>query len=150
MVINTLITSISLKINEIFGDSHKIYVQNVEQGMEKPCFFINFLDGEENSQGGIEIKSYLDILHFDITGFAENDNRRTLNDMADKLYYLEYITLEDGVLLRADKLKPKIQDNVLHFFIDYKIFINKNREKSESMDNFNFNEEVKQNGQKEN
>lgn len=144
MVINALITGISLKINEIFGDSYHIYDQNVEQGMEKPCFFINYLDGEENRQGGIEIKSYLDIMHFDITGFAENDDRRTLNDMADKLYCLEYITLENGILLRADKLKPKIQDDVLHFFIDYKIFINKNDEKSESMNNFNFNEGVKQ------
>lgn len=146
MVINSVIAGISLKIKEIFGDSHHIYDDSVEQGMIKPCFFINFLDGEETRQIGLEIKSYLDTLHFDITGFAENDDRATLNDMADKLYSLEYITLNDKTLLRADKLKPKIQDNVLHFFIDYKIFINKKDTESTKMSEFEYNEEVKNNG----
>lgn len=143
MVINSVITGISLKIKELFGDTYHVYDDAVTQGMEKPCFFINFLDGEESRQIGLEIKSYLDTLHFDITGFAENDDRASLNDMADKLYYLEYISLNDGTLLRADKLKPKIEDNVLHFFIDYKIFINKKDTESTKMSEFDYNEEVK-------
>lgn len=143
MVINPIIAGISIKINELFGDGYKIYDNNVNQGMEKPCFFINFLDGEESRQIGLEIRSYLDILHFDITGFAENDDRATLNDMIDKLYDLEYIKLENGVLIRADKMKPKIEDDVLHFFIDYKVFVNKKDDESIKMDNYDYNEEVK-------
>lgn len=143
MVINPIIAGISIKINELFGDGYKIYDNNVNQGMEKPCFFINFLDGEESRQIGLEIRSYLDTLHFDITGFAENDDRATLNDMIDKLYDLEYIKLENGVLIRADKMKPKIEDDVLHFFIDYKVFVNKKDDESIKMDNYDYNEEVK-------
>lgn len=143
MVINPIIAGISIKINELFGDGYKIYDNNVNQGMEKPCFFINFLDGEESRQIGLEIRSYLDTLHFDITGFAENDDRATLNDMIDKLYDLEYIKLENGVLIRADKMKPKIEDEVLHFFIDYKVFVNKKDDESIKMDNYDYNEEVK-------
>jgi len=143
MVINPIITGISMKINSLFGNNYNIYNDNVEQGMEKPCFFINYLDGEERSQGGITIKSYLDVLHFDITGFVVNEDRATLNDMADKLYDLEYITLEDKTLLRADKMKPKIEDGVLHFFMDYRVFINKGNIESIEMDDYNFNQEVK-------
>lgn len=143
MVINPIIAGISIKINELFGDGYKIYDNNVNQGMEKPCFFINFLDGEESRQIGLEIRSYLDTLYFDITGFAENDDRATLNDMIDKLYDLEYIKLENGVLIRADKMKPKIEDDVLHFFIDYKVFVNKKDDESIKMDNYDYNEEVK-------
>lgn len=143
MVINPIIAGISIKMNELFGDGYKIYDNNVNQGMEKPCFFINFLDGEESRQIGLEIRSYLDTLHFDITGFAENDDRATLNDMIDKLYDLEYIKLENGVLIRADKMKPKIEDEVLHFFIDYKVFVNKKDDESIKMDNYDYNEEVK-------
>ncbi len=143
MVINPIIAGISIKINELFGDGYKIYDNNVNQGMEKPCFFINFLDGEESRQIGLEIRSYLDTLHFDITGFAENDDRATLNDMIDKLYDLEYIKLENGILVRADKMKPKIEDAVLHFFIDYKVFVNKKDDESIKMDNYDYNEEVK-------
>ena len=143
MVINPIIAGISIKINELFGDGYKIYDNNVNQGMEKPCFFINFLDGEESRQIGLEIRSYLDTLHFDITGFAENDDRATLNDMIDKLYDLEYIKLENGILVRADKMKPKIEDAVLHFFIDYIVFVNKKDDESIKMDNYDYNEEVK-------
>lgn len=143
MVINSVITGISLKIKELFGDTYYVYDSAVKQGMKKPCFFINFLDGEESRQIGLEVKSYLDTLHFDITGFAVNDDRASLNNMADKLYYLEYITLNDGTLLRADSSKPKIQDNELHFFIDYKIFINKKDSENTRMSEINHNEEVK-------
>lgn len=146
MVINEIITGISLKIKEIFGDGYHVYDDGVEQGLEKPCFFINYLDGEETRQIGLEIKSYLDTLHFDVTGFAENDDRPSLNDMADKLYYLKYIKLNNGILIRADSLKPTIKDNVLHFFIDYKIFINKKDTESTKMGEMNYNEEVKNNG----
>ena len=145
-MVNDVITGLSLKIKELFGEEYHVYDDIVNQGMEKPCFFINYLDGEEKRQIGLEIKSYLDILHFDITGFALNDDRASLNDMADKLYYLEYITLNNGILLRADSLKPKIQDNVLHFFIDYKIFINKKDTESTKMSEIDYNEEVKSNG----
>lgn len=145
MVINKIIDGISIKINGIFGNDYEIYDNNTEQGMNKPCFFINFLDGEEKSQLGIKSKSYLDTLHFDITGFEENDDRRKLNSMADKLYELEYISLQDGTLLRADSLKPKINDGVLHFFIDYKIFIDKidTTQNIDKMDNIQLKEEVK-------
>lgn len=143
MVISSITNGISIKINEIFGDDYNIYDDNVKQGMEKPCFFINCLDGEERSQGGIEIKSYLDILHFDITGFALNDDNKSLYNMADELYNLEYITLEDNTLLRADKMKANIDDGVLHFFIDYQVFINKGSTESIKIDDYDFNEEVK-------
>lgn len=146
MVIKDVTDGISIKINELFGDEYEIYDNNTEQGMEKPCFYINYLDGERKLQNGIEIKHYLDTLHFDITGFAQNDDRASLNDMADKLYDLEYITLLDGTLLRADSMKPKIEDGVLHFFIDYKIFIAKKDKESTKMGDYDINEEVKRDG----
>lgn len=123
MVIKKIIDGISIKLNEIFGDDYEIYDNKVEQGMKKPCFFIYFLDGDINRQIGLGVKSYLDVLHFDIVGFSKNDSRIELNDMSDKLRYgLEYITLADKTLIRANNLKSKIEDDVLHFFIDYKIF----------------------------
>ncbi|MBR3697602.1 MAG: hypothetical protein IKM97_05025 [Clostridia bacterium] len=147
MVINKVIEGISLKINEVFGEKYEIYDDNTEQGMNKPCFFINYLDGDESRQIGLENKSYLDTLHFDITGFEVDDDRKKLNDMADKLYDLEYISLQDKTLLRADSLKPRISDGVLHFFIDYRIFIDKtnNSQTLDKMENIQLNEEVRNN-----
>lgn len=146
MLVNDIIVGLSMKINKIFSDTYKIYDDNVKQGLEKPCFFINWINGEETRQIGIEKRNYLDKLHFDITGFSQNDTRIELNDMADKLYDLEYITLKNGILLRADSMKPEISDGVLHFFLDYKIFIAKEDETSEKMNLYDLNREVKEDG----
>ena len=146
MVIDKIVTGISLKIREIFGVSYKVYDDNVKQGMEKPCFFINYLDGNENRDIGINKKNYIDILHFDITGFSKNDDTPSLMEMADKLYDLEYITLTNNALIRADKMQSKIEDGVLHFFIDYKLFICKGENDNTQMNNYDLNGEVKKDG----
>ena len=50
---------------------------------------------------------------------------------------LEYIELTDETLLRANKLHPEVEDGVLHFFVDYEIFIKKESETMIGMDNCN-------------
>ena len=63
--------------------------------------------------------------------------------MLEGLYELEYVTAADGTLLRAMKLHPEIDDGVLHFLIDYKIFVKKESEVAENMNNYDFKEELK-------
>ena len=63
--------------------------------------------------------------------------------MIDKLYELEYIELTDKTLLRADKLHPEVEDGILHFFIDYEIFIKKDDTTTIKMNNYDMTGEVK-------
>ena len=65
--------------------------------------------------------------------------------MIDNLYGLEYIELSDKSLIRAIKLHPKVEDGVLHFLIDYSLFIKKDNNETTKMDDYNLNGEVKEN-----
>lgn len=144
-VINEIVIGIATKITKIYEDKGKypIYTDNVKQGLEKPCFFIKYLNGEEKREIGLENRFYRDTLNFVIIGHTLDGDTEILNDMIDNLYDLEYIELTDKTLLRAHKLHPKIEDGVLHFFIDYEIFIKKENATTTKMDNYDLSGEVK-------
>lgn len=93
--------------------------------MKTLCFFIKVLKGEEKKEIGLKDRFYRDLLSIVIIGYAMDEDTEVLNDMSDTLYELEYIELSDKSKIRADKLNHKIEDGILHFFIDYKLFIKK-------------------------
>lgn len=106
-------------------------------------FFIKYLNGDENREIGLQDRFYKDKLNFVIIGYTQDGDTEILNDMIDNLYELEYIELTDRTLLRAQKLHPKTEDGVLHFFIDYEIFIKKDDATTIKMDNYDLTGEVK-------
>lgn len=142
---NEIILGIAAKIKEIYKGkaNYPIYTDSEEQGIEKPCFFIKSLNGEETREIGIQNQYYKDLRNIVIIGHTINGNTEILNNMADNLCNLEYIELSDKTLIRAEKLHYKIEDDILHFFVDYKLFIEKNKNKEQSMDGFTLNGEVK-------
>lgn len=108
-------------------------------------FFIKVLNGEESREIGLVSKFYKDLLNIVIIGYTLDGNTEILNDMIDNLYGLEYIELSDKSLIRAIKLHPKVEDGVLHFLIDYSLFIKKDNNETTKMDDYNLNGEVKEN-----
>lgn len=142
-VVNEVVIGMATKINKIYNKKYPIYTDNEEQGLDKPCFFIKYLNGDENREIGLQDRFYKDKLNFVIIGYTEDGNTEILNDMIDNLYELEYIELTDKTLLRAEKLHPKIEDGVLHFFIDYEIFIKKEDATTIKMNNYDLTGEVK-------
>ncbi|WP_334295846.1 phage tail terminator family protein, partial [Clostridioides difficile] len=39
-MLNNIIDGISIKLDKSFGESYTIYSEDVEQGINEPCFFI--------------------------------------------------------------------------------------------------------------
>ena len=144
-VINEIVLGIADKIHEIYKDkgNYSIYTDAQKQNLEKPCFFIKVLNGEETKEIGLKNKFYKDMLNIVIIGHTLDGNTEILNDMIDNLYGLEYIKLSDNSLIRAIKLYPKIEDETLHFFIDYKLFIKKEDDELIKMDDYSLSGEVK-------
>lgn len=142
-VINEVVIGMATKINKIYNKKYPIHTDSEEQGLDKPCFFIKYLNGDENREIGLQDRFYKDKLNFVIIGYTQDGDTEILNDMIDNLYELEYIELTDKTLLRAHKLHPKIEDGVLHFFIDYEIFIKKDDATTIKMDNYDLTGEVK-------
>ena len=149
-VIEAVIYGMAAKMSEIFEDESKngeskypIYPDGEEQNVEKPCFFIKYLTGNEKREIGLYNKFYKRTLNFVIIGYTLDGDETILHEMLEGLYELEYITATDGTLLRATNLHPEIDDGILHFLIDYEIFIKKDSDTTEKMSNYDFKGELK-------
>lgn len=142
MKTNDVIDGISIKINEIFGDKYKIYTNNVKQGLEMPCFFIKTLPSSRRKLIGSRYENTDNIVIHTMLEDRE-DIIEKLNDIADKLYNLEYITLLNGDMLKGYDMKTEISDKVLLFFVTYKYFTYTEIQKETEMENLTINGEVK-------
>ena len=135
-MLNEIVNAISLSLSESFGGID-VHVNELEQGFEEPCFFIDLLNpSEKQIVGNRYLRSYL----FDIAYFPKNNSQVEIFDVLDKMHdVLEYIKLEDGTLMRGLNKNTVEEDNVLHYFVTYEMFIykagdNKNNAKMEKIE----------------
>lgn len=132
MKINDILDGISIKINEVFDDEYTIYTNNVKQGLEVPCFFIKTLPSGRKKLIGNRYENEINlVIHF----MLKDENLEKINDVSDKLYELEYITLLNGDIFRGYNMKTEISDGVLLFFITYKYFTYKEKAEEQNMQN---------------
>ncbi|HGM3734708.1 TPA: DUF6838 family protein [Clostridioides difficile] len=119
-MLNNIIDGISVKLDKSFGEKYTIYSEDVEQGINEPCFFIVPINSSKvlypNAR---ELKKN----SFDVHYFPKSDNKAfEINEIAEMLLEeLEYIE-SDGDLVRGTNMNFEIIDNVLHFFVDYNYF----------------------------
>lgn len=118
--------------NEFHKNKYMVYTENVEQGLIKPCFFIHQL---YRKQKHLFDRRYIEKFCFDVTFFPKNRNSKFECAKAENSLYslLEFIDV-DGDLIKGSNINSKIDDNILHFFIEYNIFILKPKEKDKYME----------------
>ena len=95
----------------------------MKQGLTEPCFFIAVLKPEQTPLLGDRAiwRNPFDIHYFP----KEPGTNAELYDVATKLmYYLRYITLPDGDMLRGMSISFEAVDGVLHFFVSYNLIVN--------------------------
>lgn len=119
-MLNNIIDGISVKLDKTFGESYTIYSEDVEQGINEPCFFICTLNPSKvpYPSGRTLKKNSFDIHYFPYS----RDKNSEINEIAEILLEeLEYIEI-NGDLVRGTNMNFEIIDNVLHFFVDYNYF----------------------------
>lgn len=129
-MVNDIIDGISNALYANF-EGVAIYSESIEQGFDEPCFFVMPLNPSETPLIGV--RAYrsvpLDIHYFPKSKTAPNAE---MEGVASKLYgILRRIALLDGNSLNGMKLHHEIQDNVLHFFVEYKPIIKYMRDPDE-------------------
>lgn len=128
-MINSIIEAISVSLNAAFGDDYEIHMEEIKQGLEEPCFFIQCLNpGMEQFLG----KRYFRQNLFCIQYFPKSDEVvRECNDVAEAMYFcLEYITCKgDDKPIRGTKMHHELVNGVLNFFVNYDLFVYKTEEK---------------------
>lgn len=131
-MINSIINAISIALNDEFGDDYTIYSEEVQQGLKEPCFFISCINkSNELFLGRRYFRENMFVVHY-----FPHDNlniNEECNDVAERLYLcLEWLTV-DNDLIRGTKMRVELVDGIMHFFVNYDMFVYKNTEQ-EAMD----------------
>ncbi|AEG59587.1 phage tail terminator family protein [Desulforamulus ruminis] len=130
-MLNKIVDAIGFKLGQAFGDEFTIYSDTEEQGVTAPCFFIAVLSPSQQPVIG---RRYFKKHPFDIHYYPQGpDKQREINDVADSLKeVLAYITT-DGHLLAGTKMHHQVLDGILHFYVEYNLFVLKQMEPDETM-----------------
>lgn len=123
-MINSIIESISISLNDEFGDEYTTYTESVEQGLKEPCFFVSCINPTNRIFLG---KRYFRTNQFCLQYFPAHRDRakEECNAVAERLFScLEYITVT-GDLVRGTKMKYEVADGILNFFVNYDMFVYK-------------------------
>jgi len=139
-MLNKIITGISQALDAEFNSENEEYIihtENVEQGLEEPCFFIFSLKPSSKQLVGnrYERKYPFDIHFFPDTELVDGVStiNNQINEVTERLFTaLEYITV-DNSLVRGKSMNVEIVDNVLHFFINFNMIVKKETEPIETM-----------------
>ena len=121
-MINSIISSISIALNAEFGDRYKNYKEK-KQNLEEPCFFIQCLN---STQRLFLNKRYFKKNQFCIQYFPEtsNKNEECLAVAERLLERLEYLIVNSDLVM-GTKMHYEVIDGILHFFVNYDMFVYK-------------------------
>lgn len=120
-MINQILESISMALNQEFGDTYTIYMEEVKQGLTEPCFFVFCLNPSCN-------------LYFNKKYFRENlfciqyipateEVKEECNAVAERMLgCLEVLSAEKDKF-RGSRMNFEVVDNVLNFYVNYNFFV---------------------------
>lgn len=141
-MINKILDAISQKLNAEFEDNYELYSENIKQDFKEPCFFIMCLNpSEQNFLANRYYRKYL----FDIQYFPKS--KKNLNselyDIQERLFNcMEYVNIGND-LIRGKNRRGEIEDNTLHFFVNYDVFVVKKGTEEDYMGNLKTNIKTK-------
>lgn len=122
-MINAIIESISIALNAEFGDRYKNYREAKKQDLEEPCFFIQCINPTQKLFLG---KKYFRNNLFCVQYFPETaDKEEECCRIGERLFdCLEYLTV-NGDSVRGTKMHYEVVDDILHFFVNYDMYVYK-------------------------
>ncbi len=132
-MINSITEAISKAIMAEFGSRYINYMEEVRQDLRKPCFFILCINPTNRVFLG---KKYFRTNQFCIHYFPEsrNDVRRECNDTAERLMScLKWLTVF-GKQVMGTKMEYEIVDDILHFFVNYDMYVYQKKEPLPTME----------------
>ena len=140
-MLNDIIIGISQALDAKFPGSD-IHVDEIQQDLNPPCFLIVSLMNTEVQKLG---DRYWREHSFDIHYFPQNIVKpfREAATVGGALQtVLEYITV-NGALVRGTERRYELVDGVLHFFVNYNVFVRKIKDPADYMETLEHSQLVK-------
>ena len=122
-MVNDLLDAVTKQLGTKFGTTYHYYVENVEQGLVKPCFTVDMVMPLERSRSAILYDRTMPmVVHY----FGNNSisNKKDCYGIAEDLVAcLEYIPFKNTII-RGENISWQLVEDVLQVFVTYK-FITK-------------------------
>lgn len=124
-MINELVQAISVALDAEFG--YENHMEEIKQDLVEPCFFIQCLNPSTELFLGVREsrQRYFRQNQCCIQYFPESKTayEQECYAVAERMFLcLEYITV-GGQLIRGTKMNYRVEDGVLHFFLNYDGFV---------------------------
>lgn len=118
-MVNSILTAVTKQLGTTFGTKYRYYVENVEQGLQKPCFTVDLLIPLQRSRSPILYDRTMPlVIHY--FSDSEKDKKKDCYSVAEQIVEcLEYLTFQN-TLLRGEDVSWQIVDDVLQVFVTYK------------------------------
>lgn len=134
-----IMNAVEKRLTELFP-SYQIYREEMGQAAEKPCFYVTLSECVKKPLLGRRYFLKNEIL---IQYVPKEPSGRELNGMLDLLMDgMEYISLEDGNLLRGTVKSIKEKEGTLHFLVSYNMFLLREEQKEFCMDTLSVSETI--------
>lgn len=120
-MINEILKGIAKALREEFGESLNIYLNEVEQGLIEPCFFISVLNPDVKQVLG---RRY--VLNCPVSvQFISEEDREVVNDTGSRLFNCLELISVSGDLVRGRNMSYSINEDILTFTVAYNIYFYK-------------------------
>lgn len=112
-----LTAAVASRLAGAFGQEYTVYVQDVLQGLETPCFFVRPL---RRSRRALPGGRYLQDCLYDVALIPAPGGEEGLMDAGETLLaLLELVPLPDGRPVRGVDMHFAVSDGVLHLSVRY-------------------------------
>lgn len=132
-MVNDVLNAITVQLGKTFGLDYKYYVEDVKQGLVRPCFTIDMILPLQRSKSPVLYDRTMPVvIHY----FHDDETKvkKVSYSMAEKVIEcLEYLPFQD-TFLRGEDISWQMIDDVLQIFITYKFTTTKLTEVEESME----------------
>lgn len=133
-MVNNLLNSVTKQLGSTFGTGYRYYVENVEQGLTKPCFTVDcILPLMRSKSPKLYDRTMPLVVHY--FSDSKTDLKKDCYNIAERtLECLEYLPYEN-TFLRGEDISWQIVDDVLQIFITYRFATVRVEETTDSMTN---------------
>lgn len=118
-MVNDFLKAVTKQLGKTFGTTYHYYVENVEQGLIKPCFTVDMLTPLERSRSAILYdRTFPLVVHY--FGINPEKIKKECYAIAEDLIEcLEYIPF-NNTFIRGENISWHMVEDVLQVFVTYK------------------------------
>ena len=117
-MVNSILDAVTTQLHSTFGDDYKYYVENVQQGMVRPCFTVDVVLPIQRSKMTVLYDRTMPlVIHYfsDKPTTNKKDSYAITEQLVECLELLPF----KGTLLRGENISWHMVEDVLQLFVTY-------------------------------